>query len=223
MKIGARETLLMTLLLLAVAGWVDALGFLRLSGIFVSFMSGDSTQFAVALARGNGAKARLTLTIVAVFLAGAATGRGLARLAGGRRQAAVLLVEAGLLSLAFVTAPRGQEPSASLGLLVFAMGLQNAAVHRAAGVKASLTYVTGTLVALGEGLADAILVRSGTERWSFAPYLLFWCALVAGAAVGALAEGAFGRGALITPIALLTGLGLWRLAGPQDPPLGRDR
>lgn len=31
------------------AGYVDAIGFLRLGGLFVSFMSGNSTRLAVAL------------------------------------------------------------------------------------------------------------------------------------------------------------------------------
>jgi uncharacterized membrane protein YoaK (UPF0700 family) len=37
----------------ALAGYVDALAFLRLDGFFVSFMSGNSTQLGVGLAEGS--------------------------------------------------------------------------------------------------------------------------------------------------------------------------
>ena len=36
--------------LAALAGYVDAIGFLKLGGLFVSFMSGNSTRLAVGLA-----------------------------------------------------------------------------------------------------------------------------------------------------------------------------
>ena len=35
------------LLLTGLAGYVDALGFVRLGGLYTSFMSGNTTQFAV--------------------------------------------------------------------------------------------------------------------------------------------------------------------------------
>ena len=39
--------------LAALAGMVDAIGYLHLSGLFVSFMSGNSTHLAVSLGQGN--------------------------------------------------------------------------------------------------------------------------------------------------------------------------
>jgi uncharacterized membrane protein YoaK (UPF0700 family) len=38
----------------ALAGYVDAIGFLHLGGLFVAFMSGNSTRMGVSLAEGSG-------------------------------------------------------------------------------------------------------------------------------------------------------------------------
>ena len=40
-------------LLAALAGMVDAIGYLHLGGLFVSFMSGNSTQLAAAIGQGD--------------------------------------------------------------------------------------------------------------------------------------------------------------------------
>jgi uncharacterized membrane protein YoaK (UPF0700 family) len=44
-----RPAHLLAFALAALAGFIDALGFLQLGGLFVSFMSGNSTRFAVGL------------------------------------------------------------------------------------------------------------------------------------------------------------------------------
>jgi uncharacterized membrane protein YoaK (UPF0700 family) len=45
------------IVLSGLAGYVDAIGFIKLGGFFVSFMSGNSTRLAVGIAQGtmNGA------------------------------------------------------------------------------------------------------------------------------------------------------------------------
>ena len=40
-------------MLAALAGMVDVIGYPHLKGLFVSFMSGNSTQLAAALGRGD--------------------------------------------------------------------------------------------------------------------------------------------------------------------------
>src|SRR5215472_19023315 len=49
--------LVLAAMLAALAGMVDAIGYLHLKGLFVSFMSGNSTQLAVSLGQGNLAEA----------------------------------------------------------------------------------------------------------------------------------------------------------------------
>ena len=65
--------------LAALAGYVDAIGFLKLGGLFVSFMSGNSTRLAVGLAELSGI-AGLALAIVAAFVGGVVAGEGAPKL-----------------------------------------------------------------------------------------------------------------------------------------------
>jgi uncharacterized membrane protein YoaK (UPF0700 family) len=181
-----------------VAGWVDAVGFQRLGHFFVSFMSGDSTQLATAVVRGDGAEARRAGTLILGFLVGVMLGRLVARAAGPRRRPAVLAGVALLLALAIAVASRA---FITVVPLVLAMGMQNATLHKAGEIKIGATYVTGTLVRLGESLTDALFAWD----WTWAPYALLWLSLVVGAMLGALAHARFGMAALAVP-ALANGL-----------------
>ncbi|HAL05769.1 MAG TPA: hypothetical protein DCP26_00205, partial [Brevundimonas sp.] len=57
----------LALLLAALAGYVDSLGFLHLGGVFVSFMSGNSTRLAVSLAEGRWQAAGAVAGVLALF------------------------------------------------------------------------------------------------------------------------------------------------------------
>jgi len=62
-------------LLAALAGIVDAIGYLHLGGLFVSYMSGNSTQLAVALGQGSRPEAGTISELIALFVLGAAAGQ----------------------------------------------------------------------------------------------------------------------------------------------------
>lgn len=211
--------LLLAMTLTAIAGWVDAIGFLRLGGLFVSFMSGNTTQMAVAMAQGRTLEAAAAAGIIILFVMGAFAGRLVAEAAEAWRQAAVLILTASLLSIAvLVGLAQGQAALVTAtAAMVLAMGVQNAAMGKVGEAKASLTYVTGTLVKLGETLADAF---TGAEKLrAVLPYLAMWIGLALGGIAGATAYGQFGSSALLAPaaaaalLALLLG-GLVRRAGP---------
>jgi uncharacterized membrane protein YoaK (UPF0700 family) len=170
--------LLLAALLAALAGMVDAIGFLRLGHLFVSYMSGNSTQFAVALGRGDLAAAGSIAGLIALFVVGAGVGQVFARAAGRWHLTAVLVVVC--LCLALAAALKTAPPP-----MVVAMGALNAAMHRAGKLGVSLTYVTGTLVKLGQGLGDFLVWRTG--GWDWLAQAAPWLGIVAGAGVaGAL-------------------------------------
>jgi uncharacterized membrane protein YoaK (UPF0700 family) len=167
----------------ALAGYVDGIGFLQLGGLFVSFMSGNSTRMGVFLAAGQWRPALGALGLIALFVTGATGGSLIARGRGKNRQPWLLLVEAVLLAAAAVCYALGLL-TVAIGAIVVAMGLENAVFQVDGGGGLGLTYMTGALVKVGQFIAAAL---SGGPRFDWVPNLLLWGAMVAGAVVGALA------------------------------------
>jgi uncharacterized membrane protein YoaK (UPF0700 family) len=186
--------------LTTIAGYVDAVGFLQVGHLFVSFMSGDSTQLAVAAARANWSEMGEAGGVIALFVIGVIAGRILSRAMKHRYRAAVLPTEAILLASAALFQTSG---ASVIVPMVLAMGLQNAALHKVGDIKTSLTYVTGTLVNFGEKLADAFSTSDPKQRWAWAPYLLLWLGLIIGAAFGALFYQMLQLRALLIPATAL--------------------
>ena len=167
----------------ALAGYVDGIGFLHLGGLFVSFMSGNSTRMGVSLAEADWWGAAAALGLIALFVVGAAAGSLIVLGRGAHRQPWVLLAEAVLLALAALYYQIGL-PNVAIAAIVLAMGLENAVFQIQGGAGLGLTYVTGALVKVGQLAAKAL---SGGARWAWAPNLLLWAALVTGSVCGALA------------------------------------
>jgi uncharacterized membrane protein YoaK (UPF0700 family) len=164
------------------AGYVDGIGFLHLGGLFVSFMSGNSTRLGVSLAEAQWRPAAGALGLIALFVAGAAAGSLVVLGGGAERQPWLLLMEAALLAAAALCHALGL-PNLAIAGIVLAMGLENAVFQIDGGAGLGLTYVTGALVKAGQLLAVSLI---GGPRWGWAPNLLLWAALVAGSAAGAL-------------------------------------
>jgi uncharacterized membrane protein YoaK (UPF0700 family) len=186
-----RRLWLLAASLSALAGYVDAIGFLKLGGFFVSFMSGNSTRLGVGLAGWT--PAALTAgALVLAFVAGVMAGTVVAHAAGMNRRVAVLALVSGLLLTAAGLGGMGLG-TAAIAAMALAMGAENAVFERNGEVSIGLTYMTGTLVKFGQRLAGVFL---GGQRYAWAPYLLLWLGLVAGGIGGALAYPHLGLGAL---------------------------
>ena len=193
--------------LVALAGCVDAIGWLRLQELFVSFMSGTSTMLGVALADGRGSRAADLAEVVGLFAGGAVAAAGLGRLAGRWRGPVVLGVVAALLgcgwALARVVGP-GLPPLAYA--VVPAMGALNLAVPGVGGI----TFVTGALTRFADALMAALAGAGPHEAWM--TQIAAWAALVAGATLGAVLDARMGGDALAVPagvagVAMLVAVG----------------
>ena len=182
MKEYGRRGVLLAATLSALAGYVDAVGFMTLGGFFVSFMSGNSTRLGVGLALGEWDQAAIAFGLITLFVLGVVVGATVARRFGEDRRSAVLVVEAVLLLIGAGLCTLGwREPG--MVAVVMAMGVENAVFQRQGDVGVGLTYMTGTLVRMGQRIATAL---HGGARWDWVPYLLLWAGLASGGAIGAV-------------------------------------
>ena len=181
--LSSRRNVALACALSAVAGYVDGVGFLHLGGMFVSFMSGNSTRLGVSLAEGQWSHAVETAGLIALFVTGAAAGSLLVVGRARYGQCWVLLTETLLLAAAAASYELGL-PGLAVVAMVLAMGLENAVFQIHGGAGLGLTYVTGALVKVGQLIPAAV---TGGSRWAWLPNLLLWAALVTGAVGGALA------------------------------------
>jgi uncharacterized membrane protein YoaK (UPF0700 family) len=171
-------------LLAALAGFVDAVGFIRSGGFFVSFMSGNSTRLGVGVVQRLH-DALLAAGLVITFVVGVIVGSLIGHVAGRRRGVVVLTWIAALLALAAYLDSHAQM-LAALCVLALGMGAVNTVFERGGEVRFGITYVTGGLVRAGTGIASNILGRADRE-WP--AYLLLWSFFVCGTIAGALAYG----------------------------------
>lgn len=206
MKDYGRRDVALAAALSGVAGYVDAIGFLKLGGFFVSFMSGNSTRLGVGLATGHVAAAATALTLIALFVAGVVLGALVARRAGEERRSTVMALEAFLLASAAGLIMAGLD-GPGVAAMVLAMGAENAVFQRNGDVGVGLTYMTGALVKAGQRIAAAL---TGGDRWAWGPYVLLWLGLTLGGALGAAAYLRFGVLALWGAAVLVAALAVIR-------------
>ncbi|MBV8851279.1 MAG: DUF1275 domain-containing protein [Methylobacteriaceae bacterium] len=196
-----RTRFCLGLLLTAIAGWVDAIGFISLGGFYLSFMSGNTTQLGIGLTHFDMGLVRLPALLLACFVVGAFAGTLIYARSARWHLPAILLFEAlllaGALMLWFVKSPvlGAAEP------LAIAMGAQNAALRSDRGHRIGGTFVTGTVFGIGEKLALWCLGRE--DGRPALRHALGWSALAFGAAMGAAAYAAAGLPALIAPAGCL--------------------
>ncbi|WP_293968387.1 YoaK family protein [Sphingomonas sp.] len=175
------------------AGFVDALGFLSLGGLFVSFMSGNSTRFAVGVTQSVSVQvALLPLAIIALFVFGVMIGKGIRHYARRRASSSVLTFMALLLGMAALC-HAFRIDALAIPLMAVAMGAANNVFVREGEVAIGVTYMTGTLVKFAQRLAGRLL---GEPGGGWLPYFLLWLGLVGGAVTGAIAFAHIGLASL---------------------------
>ena len=189
-RYGTRERLFAAALS-GLAGYVDAVGFVQSQGFFVSFMSGNSTRLGVGVA-GSAADALAAAGLLTAFIAGVTGGSLLGRANEKNRVPVVLAGVAALLACA--AALGGLDHlQAALGLTAFAMGAENATLEHRGRVRVGLTYMTGSVVRLGQALADRL---AGGRSGDWLPPLVLWGGFLSGTVAGAFAAIGLGFDAL---------------------------
>ena len=183
-------------LLAGIAGYVDAICYLRLGGAFAANMTGNLVEVGLAVARGQWKLAIWCASLLVAFLLGILAARLVLRIQHSARLS--LLLEAAII----VVAATGVLGIAAVPVLAAAMALQNEAVTHGI-VALNVGFITGDLQRIGERLipaAEPAEPRKRNNRVALLLTILFFYA--AGAAIGALLAR-WGEGALILPAALL--------------------
>jgi uncharacterized membrane protein YoaK (UPF0700 family) len=199
-----------------VAGYVDGYA-LRVFGIYVSFMSGNTTMAGIESGQGHFIAAFAPALAVAGFVVGSFFGHWFAHSQFPNSERLLFLMAAVLIA-AFVawSGEISKNPSVALPLLSMAMGMINPAVTRVGGEPVSLTFVTGTLnkmanhLALGvrhaqlasaEGKGDTHFYRAALEA-------SLWTGFLVGAILSAAAFRYFGVFELLASSVALLGFAL---------------
>lgn len=212
-----KTTYAIAVALAALAGYVDAMGFVTVGGFFVSFMSGNTTRMGVAAVEGRLHPTLVGAAILALFVLGVVLGSLLGGRAGAWRRAAVMVFVAALLVVALVGSSFGivQIVVAALAL---AMGAENTVFEGSSGSSISLTYMTGALVRLGRGIAEAL---TGGSRRLWMRDAGMWLGLLAGVVAGTAVHRGIGLAglwpAVVVAVVLAIGFArrpdLWVRAG----------
>ncbi len=167
-----------------IAGYLDAVGFRTLQGLYVSFMSGNSTRLGSALASADFRTAAACAAVVISFVFGAFVGALVFNFSQRARLATLFACEAILVCLA-ATLIAGGVGFFCLLLVVVAMGMQNNAQHTLNGAGLGKSFVTGTLFGCGRSLALWIVGKAEpTVALAFAGA---WLAFISGVVTGAFA------------------------------------
>jgi uncharacterized membrane protein YoaK (UPF0700 family) len=180
------------------AGATDICGLSALHDLFVSFMSGNTTMLAFALGHGQFTRASMVAELIGLFMGGAFVGTIIAVISGRWHLSIVTLTVAIMLSMASVWT------AATVPILTLAMGILNAAMHRADATGVSLTYVTGVLVKFAQGLGHAVCGQPSDPSWPLQGIL--WLALFAGAIISTLALLSWPIADLLFALSLLASL-----------------
>ena len=174
--------------LLILAGFVGAAAYTHSEGYFVTFMTGNTERAAIGGFLGDYTLAFGAFALIVCFLAGVLVA-SLCRRHWWRNHphGATMLATAALTAAAVVdTIAYRQDADLSLLpilLVAFAMGSLNTSFVKNGEVSIPVTYVTGTLVKLAQGVERHL--AGGTHR-EWLGYAVQWLSFVCGALIGGL-------------------------------------
>lgn len=203
-------------MLTAICGIIDAVCFLALGGVFAEIMTGNLMFAAFALGQGRFAVDFVQFAIpLTCFTAGALLGGYVLRnrrFAGHRRTGFVwtgaLVVLAAILAVLWEPTGTSTEARIVVGVLAFAMGLQNALVLVHGVPDVATNVMTLTLVRV---ISNWSILGGDNARWNYR--LGSIAVFVVGAALGAFLLR-FGAGAGLAAAAALYLVALvWLMRG----------
>lgn len=189
-QLSARR-LAVAVALAALAGYLDGCGFILLGGYFVSFMTGNTTRLAVDLSNVDWSAAGLAAALIVAFVLGVMAGTALTSPASDRTVHILAVITVATAAAALVAG--SFAPVAAGSLLAFGMGAANTVLAQRQDVAFGVTYMTGALVKVGQGIVRSL---RGGDCWGWSRHLLMWAAVALGAVAGGLASSTLASNAL---------------------------
>ncbi len=172
-----------------ITGFLDAVGYAQLGHLYVSFMSGNSTQLGMALA-SQWSSAPLIVLIIGSFVGGATIGTLIAE--ADARLTTVTVLGAELLAfLIAITLVLFGYDRIGLAFVAVAMGMQNNLHQVIVGADVGKGFITGALFALGP-VAGPVFFKGKAKIGQAASNALSWTAFVSGVVIGACTVASMG-------------------------------
>jgi uncharacterized membrane protein YoaK (UPF0700 family) len=212
----AREQRRLAIWLALIAGYVDAYALIAY-GVYVSFMSGNTTQTGSMIGRGKLLVAFPSAVAILFFVVGSFAGTWLTKSTFRNSRQVRFSVIAAVLAMIMVGTHFGDlalHPEVIIAMLGLAMGLLNSTQSHIGPEPVSLTFVTGTLNKMGNHLAMAVLrapLPDAQGQWDThlrraALMASVWAGFLTGAIVSGAASLYFGVWVLLPPFLIMLAL-----------------
>lgn len=233
-----RTQSIVALLLAWAAGFVDAVGWRLLAGVYPAHMTGNTAAMSIRVSDGELREALDRFYPITTFVLGIAIGAALAvaaRRRGWRSKLAAPFALETVLLVLFCALGAGKAPWGVLGhddsmffllaaLATIAMGIQTVSLSDVGGTPVRTTFLTGMLTNLAEELVDIAVETNASRRPPDVPSpsraraILFgglWFAFWLGAAVGGLASLRWGPVASLFPTGVVAAVATFDFARAQ--------
>ena len=218
----AREQRRLAIWLALIAGYVDAYALIAY-GVYVSFMSGNTTQTGSTIGQGKLLVALPSAVAILFFVVGSFAGTWLAKSGLRNARQVPFSVIAAVLAMIIVGTHLGNlalHADVIIAMLGLAMGLLNSTQSHIGPEPVSLTFVTGTLNKMGSHLAMAVRrapLPDAQGQWDThlrraALMASVWAGFLTGAIVSGAASLYFGVWVLLPPFLIMLALavsGCW--------------
>ncbi|MDO4918019.1 YoaK family protein [Kocuria sp.] len=207
------------IVLAALAGTIGAAAWTHTEGWYVTFMTGNTERMVLEHYKTNHLLGISALATVLFFVLGVVLAT-LARVFLWRKAShGATLVTAAATYGAWAVDALTNDSGAVFGVapvlaLALGLGALNTSISRDNQVVMPLSYVTGTLVKLGQGVA---LHLAGVQRWVWVSQAVTYAGFLVGAALGGAVLHAVPSGAALASLAGMTtvvAVVTWRLDHP---------
>jgi uncharacterized membrane protein YoaK (UPF0700 family) len=220
-----RVQWILAIFLALIAGYLDGYGLLFL-GVYVSFMSGNTTVAGLRTGQASFHAVLPSAIAVLSFVTGSFLGNLLSESRLRYSHRLIFGVIAGLLATVAGLERHGPgNAAAEIALLSLAMGMMNLALSKVGVESVSLTFVTGTLSRIGGHLAAAAGRKPLPERQRPGDSHLararidasVWSGFLVGAALSGMAVSHYQTWALLPPCFVMIAFGLFSESDPPSP------